>query len=173
MQSKESMPPKRGFDLALPLKVIVAAALAIIVSLTLAQVVFRYFFDSPLLWSDELSRLMVVWMTFIGAAVVCWQGKHLSVDVFAVLLPEKVSKVLRIFNQLLAIGFLGVMTWKSFRVVKFENFQDMSILPLPAGTVRLAATVGGILMIIAILARLFASRRFRETQPDNNEHSMM
>tara|TARA_R110000868_G_scaffold58122_1_gene179317 strand:+ start:103900 stop:104508 length:609 start_codon:yes stop_codon:yes gene_type:complete len=173
MQSKESMPPKRGFDLALPLKVIVAAALAIIVSLTLAQVVFRYFFDSPLLWSDELSRLMVVWMTFIGAAVVCWQGKHLSVDVFAVLLPEKVSKVLRIFNQLLAIGFLGVMTWKSFRVVKFENFQDMSILPLPAGTVRLAATVGGILMIIAILARLFASRRFRDTQPDNNEHSMM
>lgn len=173
MNSNEPAPPKRPFDYTLPFKFAVAAALALIVTLTLAQVVFRYFFDSPILWSEELSRLTVVWMTFIGAAVVCWQGRHLSVDVLVTHLPKSVQKVLRVFNQLLAVGFLSVLTWKSFRVVKFENFQEMSILPLPAGTVRLAATVGAILMIIAIFSRLFLSRRIHEKQPDNNEQSML
>ena len=173
MQPNEQAPAKRQFDFTLPFKIAVGAALAIIVALTLAQVVLRYFFDSPLLWSDELSRLMVVWMTFIGAAVVCWQGRHLSVDVFVTHLPPGVQKVLRVINQFLALGFLAVLTWKSFRIVKLENFQEMSILPLPAGTVRLAATVGAILMIVAIVSRLFFSRRIHEKQPDNNEHSML
>mgnify|MGYP003147398950 FL=1 len=173
MQSTEPALPKRRLDLALPLKILTCATLAIIVTLTLAQVVFRYFFDSPLLWSDELSRLLVVWMTFIGAAVVCWQGRHLSVDVFVNLMPEKVRKIIRISNQILALAFLGVMTWKSFRIVNLENFQEMSILPLPAGTVRLAATVGGILMLVVILARLFLSDRLRNVRTENDENSML
>jgi TRAP-type C4-dicarboxylate transport system permease small subunit len=112
-------------------------------------------------------------MTFIGAAVVCWQGRHLSVDVFVNLMPEKVRKIIRISNQILALAFLGVMTWKSFRIVKLENFQEMSILPLPAGTVRLAATVGGILMLVVILARLFLSDRLRNVRTENDENSML
>lgn len=173
MQPTEPIPEKRRLDLTFPFKVVVATSLAIIVTLTLAQIVFRYFFDSPILWSEELSRLMVVWMTFIGAAVVCWQGRHLSVDVLVVHMPKGVQKVLRIVNQFLALGFLSILMWKSLRIVKFENFQEMSVLPLPAGTVRLAATVGAILMIIALAARLFLSRRIIEKQSDNNEHSML
>ncbi|WP_296993500.1 TRAP transporter small permease [Thalassospira sp. UBA1131] len=173
------MPPtnkaheKRSFDVSLPFKIAVGLALAVILALTLAQVVLRYFFDSPLLWSEELSRLLVVWMTFIGAAVVCWQGRHLSVDVFVVLLPKGARRIVRLINQILALGFLTILTWKSFRIVKLENFQEMSILPLPAGTVRLAATVGAILMIVAIISRIFLSRRLHSKQPDNNDSSML
>lgn len=173
MQPINKAPERRSFDIALPLKIAVGFALALILVLTLAQVVLRYFFDSPLLWSEELSRLLVVWMTFIGAAAVCWQGRHLSVDVFVVLLPERVRKFVRLINQLLALGFLTILTWKSFRIVKLENFQEMSILPLPAGTVRLAATVGAILMIIAIVSRIFLARRLHSKQPDNNNSSML
>lgn len=173
MQPLNKAPDGRPFDIALPLKIAVGFALAVILSLTLAQVILRYFFDSPLLWSEELSRLLVVWMTFIGAAAVCWQGRHLSVDVFVVLLPERVRKFIRLINQFLALGFLTILTWKSFRIVKLENFQEMSILPLPAGTVRLAATVGAILMIIAIVSRIFLSRRLHSKQPDNNNSSML
>ncbi|WP_417830317.1 TRAP transporter small permease [Thalassospira sp.] len=173
MQPINKAPERRSFDIALPLKIAVGFALALILVLTLAQVVLRYFFDSPLLWSEELSRLLVVWMTFIGAAAVCWQGRHLSVDVFVVLLPERVRKFVRLINQFLALGFLTILTWKSFRIVKLENFQEMSILPLPAGTVRLAATVGAILMIIAIVSRIFLARRLHSKQPDNNNSSML
>lgn len=173
MQPINKAPERRSFDIALPLKIAVGFALALILVLTLAQVVLRYFFDSPLLWSEELSRLLVVWMTFIGAAAVCWQGRHLSVDVFVVLLPERVRKFVRLINQFLALGFLTILAWKSFRIVKLENFQEMSILPLPAGTVRLAATVGAILMIIAIVSRIFLARRLHSKQPDNNNSSML
>jgi len=173
MQLTQKPSERRPVDFALPLKIAVGLALASILLLTLTQVVLRYFFDSPLLWSEELSRLLVVWMTFIGAAVVCWQGRHLSVDVFVVLLPERARNFLRLINQLLALGFLTILTWKSFRIVKLENFQEMSILPFPAGTVRLAATVGAILMIIAIISRIFLSRWLHSKQPDNNKSSML
>ena len=80
-------------------------------------------------------------------------------------------KGIRILNRFLALGFLAVLTYKSVRVVRLENFQDMGIFPLPQGTVRLAATVGGILMILAILARLLVARRFRSTQSGEHDNS--
>ncbi|MFH1806401.1 MAG: TRAP transporter small permease [Pseudomonadota bacterium] len=173
MQQTESPPPQKAIDLALPFKILVGAALAMIVILTLSQVFFRYFLSSPILWSEELSRLTVVWMTFIGAAVVCWQGRHLAVDVFVARLPTRARLILRRVNQLLAIGFLVIMTYKSFRIVRLESFQDMSVLPLPGGTVRLAATIGGILMIVALLARLFLARRFQSSAKDDYDSSAM
>lgn len=57
-------------DLALPLRIVVGCAFALIVALTIAQVFFRFALNSPLVWSEELARLLLVWVTFIGAAVV-------------------------------------------------------------------------------------------------------
>lgn len=173
MSQKVPDTPRKRCDPFLPIRVLTGAALALIVILTLAQVFYRYFLDSPILWSEELSRLVVVWMTFIGASAVCWQGRHLAVDVFFNILPDRIRKTIRILNQLLAIGFLAVLTYKSIRIVRLENFQDMSILPLPQGTVRLAATIGGGLMILAILARLFFARRFRASSSDAYDNSTM
>ena len=80
-------PRRRARDFALPLRSLVGLTFATIVSLTIAQVFFRFALDDPLIWSEELVRILVIWMTFVGAAVVCWDGRHLNVDVTFIRLP--------------------------------------------------------------------------------------
>ena len=48
-------PAKRRFrDVALPLRILVGVAFATIVTLTIAQVFFRFVLNSPLVWSEEV-----------------------------------------------------------------------------------------------------------------------
>jgi len=153
--SHQPAPATRRVDLALPLRILVGCAFALIVGLTIAQVFFRFALDSPLIWSEELVRLLLVWVTFIGAAVVAWDGTHLNVNVVFVRLPDRLKAAMRWFNLVVALGFLVVLVWFSIPLVRIENMADMGALGLPYGWVRLPATVGGALMIGLILLRRF------------------
>lgn len=50
------------------MKLIVATLLAVMTALILLQVFFRYVLNSPLVWAEELARLNMIWMAFLGAA---------------------------------------------------------------------------------------------------------
>ncbi len=156
----------KPMDLVRPLRIAVGVLLIIVVSVTLLQIFLRYFFNAPLVWSEELAKLLIVWIAFIGAAAVCWDGRHLNVDVFYLMLPKGLRTIVRYINAILSIGFLAILGWTSVKLVILENMQDLSALPLPAGVVRLAATVGAVLMIAAIIGRIVYVRPMhRQTDP--------
>lgn len=48
-----------------------------------AQVFARYFFGAPFSWSEEVARLALIWMTFMAAAFVMAEGRHITVDVLS------------------------------------------------------------------------------------------
>lgn len=152
-------PRRRVLDLALPFRIAVALALIAVVILTLAQIFCRFVLNAPLIWSEELSRLLVVWMTFIGAAVVCWDGRHLNIDVMFNLLPAAAKHIVRIINALISIGLLAILIEPTMRLVEIENFAELGALELPSGIVRLPVAVGAVLMILAIAGRLLYRRR--------------
>ena len=49
----------------------------------LAQVVLRYAFDRPLVWSDELARYLFVWCAFLGWIIAARRRSHLAISVLA------------------------------------------------------------------------------------------
>ena len=57
---------------------LLAAALAIMVVLVFGNVVLRYGFNSGITTSEELSRWLFVWVTFLGAVVALNERTHLS-----------------------------------------------------------------------------------------------
>ncbi len=126
-----------------------------IVILTIAQIFFRFALNSPLVWSEELVRLLVVWMTFIGAAVICWDGRHLSVDVVFTRLPAKVRRALRLLNCLIALCFLAFLVWYSIPIVELSMYVTIGAMDLPEAAYRVPATIGGSLMIFFIVLRIF------------------
>lgn len=168
------MNDRKPIDLVRPLRIAVGVALIVVVGVTLLQIALRYFFNAPLVWSEELAKLLIVWIAFIGAAAVCWDGRHLNVDVFYTMLPPRPRSVVRALNALISIAFLAVLGWTSVKLVILENVQDLSALPLPAGVVRLAATVGAALMIAAIIGRIVYVRpRYRRTDPAYGQEDPM
>lgn len=152
------MKSSEPIDLFRPLRWITALTLSVVVAVTLLQIVLRYVFNAPLIWSEELVKLLTVWITFIGAAAVCFDGRHLNVDVFFKMLPERARNVVRWINATISIVFLVILGWTSMTLVRLEMMQELSSIPLALGHVRLAATVGSVLMIAGILARVFYLR---------------
>ncbi|MDD3427877.1 MAG: TRAP transporter small permease subunit [Caldisericia bacterium] len=52
----------------------------ILISNIVLQVILRYFFGKPLPWGEELSRFLLVWIVFLGAIILDWEEKNLSVE---------------------------------------------------------------------------------------------
>ena len=59
---------------------VIAAMLALMVVLVFGNVVLRYGFNSGINLSEELSRWLFVWMTFLGAVVAVNERGHLGTD---------------------------------------------------------------------------------------------
>lgn len=163
-------PTKRKFrDFALPLRIVVGIAFATIVTLTIAQVAFRFVLNSPLVWSEEVVRILLVWMTFIGAAVVCWDGRHLNVDVLYNRLPTGLRRVMRVFNAIVGIGFLAALAWYSIPLMEIGWYVGSGALDLPDTVLRAPAFVGGLLMIVFILLRWFYRRPRESDRGDGSD----
>jgi TRAP-type transport system small permease protein len=85
------------------LKVLIALFLAIMVVLVFGNVVLRYAFNSGITVSEEISRWLFVWLTFIGAVIAMREHGHLGVDTLVKRLPPMGKKICLVLSQLLML----------------------------------------------------------------------
>ncbi len=85
------------------LKVLIALFLAIMVVLVFGNVVLRYGFNSGITVSEEVSRWLFVWLTFLGAIVALRQHGHLGVDSLVKQLPNVAKRACLIVSQMLML----------------------------------------------------------------------
>lgn len=93
------------------LGVVIVACLAAMVTLVFGNVVLRYAANSGISVSEELSRWLFVWMTFLGAVVAMRHHAHLGTDMVVARLPVWGKKAC------LAIGYLSMLfvCWLLFK----------------------------------------------------------
>src|SRR5436309_13082897 len=105
------------------LKGVIALCLAVMVVLVFGNVVLRYGFNSGITISEELSRWLLVWLTFLGAIVALRQHAHLGVDSLVRMLPHNgrlLCFVLSYLLMLYADGLLTLGSWKQ-AVITFAD----------------------------------------------------
>jgi TRAP-type transport system small permease protein len=85
------------------LKIRIALCLAIMVVLVFGNVVLRYGFNMGITSSEELSRLLFVWMTFLGAIVAMHEHGHLGVDIVVRRLPAFGKKLCLVISHVLML----------------------------------------------------------------------
>lgn len=85
------------------LKIVIALCLALMVILVFGNVVLRYAFNLGITTSEELSRFIFIWLTFLGAIVALREHGHLGVDMLVRRLPKVGKKICLIVSQLLML----------------------------------------------------------------------
>jgi len=91
-----------------------AACLALMVVLVFGNVVLRYAFNSGITLSEELSRWLFVWVTFMGAIVAMQDGAHLGSDTLISRLSVAKQKICFVLGRLLMLGICAMLfkgTW--------------------------------------------------------------
>ena len=85
------------------LKVTIVFCLALMVVMVFGNVVLRYAFNRGITVSEELSRFLFVWMTFLGAIIGFREHGHLGVDMVVSRLPVLGKKACLIASQILML----------------------------------------------------------------------
>jgi TRAP-type C4-dicarboxylate transport system permease small subunit len=85
------------------LKIVIVACLAVMVVLVFGNVVLRYGFNLGITVSEELSRWLFVYLTFLGAIVALREHGHLGVDTLVKRLPSLGKKGCLVLSQLLML----------------------------------------------------------------------
>ena len=98
---------------------LIAAMLAVMVVLVFGNVLMRYAFNSGFTVSEELSRWLFVWMTFLGAVAALRDNGHLGTDMLVGRLGPKGKRVCMGLSLLLMLYCLWLL---------FKGAYDQSVV---------------------------------------------
>jgi TRAP-type C4-dicarboxylate transport system permease small subunit len=99
---------------------LIAMALAVMVVLVFGNVVLRYAFNSGITVSEELSRWLFVWLTFLGAIVALRERAHLGSDMLVSRLGNTGKKVCLVAGQLLMLYIAYLLFMGSLHQVQIN-----------------------------------------------------
>jgi TRAP-type C4-dicarboxylate transport system permease small subunit len=89
---------------------------AAIVLITLAAVWWRYIVNAPIAWIEQVSNILFIWITFIGAAVLYRQKLHIGVDMFIAMLKGRSQQVMFWAIELANLAFIIVLLVYSLKL---------------------------------------------------------
>lgn len=132
-----------------------------ITNLLLVAIVFFVFTSAvmrwvgvPLSWSVEFAQLLFVWVIFLGANRTLRENKHIEVDFFVKMMPEKVRSIIDIVMNVLVIAFLLFLTKYGIQLSIENSVRQISNLPLSYSFITMAVPIGSILMILTTIIKL-------------------
>ncbi len=138
------------------------AILAAMAAMVFANVALRFLTDHSILWVEEVSRYLMIWLTFLGAGLVLRYGGHIGIDTLQERLPG-LAPALRATIFVLLLAFFAAMAWLGGRYALLTWGQTTPVLQIPIGVVYLAMPIGFGLLIVHLLlmaAPWIRQRRF-------------
>lgn len=119
------------------------------------EVVARYFFNSPTIWAEELSRLAMIWAVFIGSAGLLYGRDHIRVTVLVDQFPEVFRRICEVISLVFVAVISGFVAWfgtptalNSFEVGRTTG----SMLDMPAWWMQASIPIGFALLALQALA---------------------
>ncbi len=143
------------------LDILAAVALALMAVMVFGNVVLRYAFNSGIAVSEELSRWLFVWMTFLGAVVALKEHGHLGSDMLVSRLGRTGKRLCMAASQLLMLGCTVMLFHGSLAQVKINWDVEAPVTGWSMAvvyTAGIAFAVPAGLMLLHQLWRTLANR---------------
>lgn len=134
-----------------------ALFLALMVVMVFGNVVLRYGFNSGIAISEELSRWLFVWVTFMGAVVALKEKGHLGTDVFVSRLGIQGKKICLGLSYVFMLALCAVLFKGAWEQTKINATSSSAAMGVSMGiffSVGLMFAVLGSLIIARDLYRL-------------------
>ena len=117
-------------------------------------VMTRYVTESPAVWTTELSGILFTWVVFIGAAAAFREGRHIRVTLLLDAMPDRASRLLRFFGDLVVALFLCYGTWLAIGMMEMGATRFSPVMRVPFSWVYLAVVISFAAMSVTAVLRL-------------------
>lgn len=142
-------------------------AMLVMVLCVVAGILTRFVFshlqyDLALPWTEEVSRYLMIWVVFLGAAVAARKGKLIGVQALIYALPRKLGAGLKYLSILLSLGFYLILIWVGLEWAELGRTQGSPVMELPMVATYSAMSVGFSLSVLNTLALVYEAWRSRD-----------
>ena len=134
-----------------------ALDLLVVTFILTVNVILRYIFSSSWVWTEELTRYLIAWATFVGAACCVTEGSDITIDSILSLLSKRGQHTLSIITTIVSIIFMVMFIFTSIQMTlrAWQNGQMATSMQLPIWIVYLSMPVGGSLTLFRFAEKLF------------------
>ncbi|MCO4318889.1 TRAP transporter small permease [Phyllobacterium sp. 21LDTY02-6] len=139
--------------------VFVVVGMAVISILIFTNVVLRYGFSSGIPFAVEVSRVVLVWVIFMGSVVALAKGAHLGVESLVVRLPQRARFACFLVSYGLMLWCCWLMAKGSLSLTIIEWGNVAALSGIPVGLTFAAGLVAAVLMAAILLLDLWRALR--------------
>lgn len=152
--------------------------LAFVIFWLLAFIVFlqfftRYVLNDSLSWTEEIARYGLMWVVFIGGAMVTRRNTHIAVELLSnVMKPGPLRAALLALVDFIKLAFLGLLAFVSLTITERMHLQRMTVFDLPMSYVYAGVAFGCFLMLIRQAQNVWRNARIGWSRPDDVTHQI-
>ena len=140
----------------------VSLAVLIIFAFLFADVVLRYLFGAPAIWTAELATLIFGAYAILGGGYLLAERGHVNVDILYGRLSRKRKALVDIVTFPLLLLFVGILLWQGWEIAA-ESIADLersnSVWKAPLWPTKALIPVAAILLLLQAIVRLWSDIR--------------
>ncbi|WP_162906845.1 TRAP transporter small permease [Algihabitans albus] len=134
-------------------------------SIVVLEIAARSLFSVSFIWSEEVSRYTLIWLTYFGVAAAVRGDAHIKVTVFVELLPARVKRWLEVLTSLVCLVFCLFVAWYGVQLVQDSRSYGLmsadSDLAIPIWAFQAIVPLGYLLVSLRLVERILRIWRSR------------
>jgi TRAP-type transport system small permease protein len=143
-------------------RAIIFVMMAVMATLVFVNVIARYVLNFSIIWAEEVSQYLMIWIAYLGAGLALREGRHVALELLHDSLPVALGRKMRMVIGGLVLAFLGAVTVLGFQFVVFVWPQETPVLNISLGIPSLAIPIGTLLFAVHLvfMFRNYTDRRY-------------
>jgi len=137
--------------------------MAVMTTLVFVNVIARYVLNFSIIWAEEVSQYLMIWIAYLGAGLALREGRHVALEMLHDRLSAPLSRRVRMAVGGILLVFLGWVTILGFQFAIFVWNQETPVLNISLGIPSLAIPIGTLLFAahLVLMFRDYADRKFK------------
>lgn len=120
----------------------------VIFFVALSQIIMRWIFRNPITWSEELIRLMYIWICFVGWTLASRYRTYIRITFLFNALPPIPQKLIATVNNLLLIVFSVLMVFYGIKMAMISSSGHTVTLPINFALVYVVVPLTNFIIIL-------------------------
>lgn len=129
--------------------------LGVMVVLVFGNVVLRYGFNSGIVFSEEVSRFVFMWLTLLGALVAMHDGAHLGMNSVIIALPVWGQRIFRFASDAIMLACCGLLAHGTWKQVVLAMDDHSPVTGVPMGLIFSGLLISAIGMGLMLMVSLW------------------
>lgn len=130
---------------------LVALLLAFMTVVVFLQVIYRYVLNLPQAWAEDLAKLSIIWLTFLGVCIVTKHGDHIVMPLVLEKFSPRGRRVINLVNNILILIFLAVVIQTGIKMTMLTSGSVTPVYGIRMSYYHAAIPFSGLIMFIRYL----------------------